>query len=462
MTAFESMSYKTHVPLAPLAPHPLPAGAADTRSVSDMTEAQVLPDVQEAVGEDEEEKGEKAAAAVGEWGRGGMGKTKTVPGSVAAMLEQGFLEVNVGGVDASSAVLGEGDDAHYLGHRDGGGYEILSTHFDSASPTVSSDEGGEDKKSGRKGDIGRAVGKEEDAGHEGGEAVPQDEGNDLVDTLLRQHRAAMLADAAAPSRADDALGRHGPPPMPQGQEMHSPAAEIVSLSPGAAVSGEGVKIEGSVESAKLRKAREEGAVGGEKERGEAEEDAEEDVPYEIRVVYVTDSTIGLRTTWPDGCDALQLCLCVCVCACARVKTALVHRSHRTHSIENAFCRGLAVSLSTARDCEGLCCRFEVVEEIFLATGELVADEAERPLPPEAKTETDTLSSRTGTPVPRSEAILRHDSPDALRQRSPDTKPESVDKRVHAPRAQDLGIEKGMLVRVIAKVRYIFVYTGMYM
>ena len=121
-----------------------------------------------------------------------------------------------------------------------------------------------------------------------------------------------------------------------------------------------------------------------------------------------------------------------------------------------------MSLSTARDCEGLCCRFEVVEEIFLATGELVADEAERPLPPEAKTETDTLSSRTGTPVPRSEAILRHDSPDALRQRSPDTKPESVDKRVHAPRAQDLGIEKGMLVRVIAKVRYIFVYTGMYM
>ena len=113
--------------------------------------------------------------------------------------------------------------------------------------------------------------------------------------------------------------------------------------------------------------------------------------------------------------------------------------------------------STACDCEGLCCRFEVVEEILLATGELVANEAETPLPPAAKPETDTASSRTGKPVPKSEAILRHGSLDALGQRSEDSLNESVDKRVHAPRAQDLGIEKGMLVRVSAKVRGKIIY-----
>ena len=39
-----------------------------------------------------------------------------------------------------------------------------------------------------------------------------------------------------------------------------------------------------------------GAKDADGERAEEEED----VTYEIRVVYVTDSTIGLRTTWPDG------------------------------------------------------------------------------------------------------------------------------------------------------------------
>ena len=44
--------------------------------------------------------------------------------------------------------------------------------------------------------------------------------------------------------------------------------------------------------------------------------------YEIRVVYVTDKTIGLRTSWFDGFEVIEelvlatgVCVCVCVCVC---------------------------------------------------------------------------------------------------------------------------------------------------
>lgn len=72
-------------------------------------------------------------------------------------------------------------------------------------------------------------------------------------------------------------------------------------------------------------------------------------------------------------------------------------------------------------------------------------------PPE-NTATDKVSALSGKVVPRSEAILSHGSPDSVRQRREDLQEKDLDKRVHAPSAHELGIAKGMLVQVVAKVR----------
>jgi hypothetical protein len=107
--------------------------------------------------------------------------------------------------------------------------------------------------------------------------------------------------------------------------------------------------------------------------------------------------------------------------------------------------------STVRDREGVGCRFEAVEEILLATGELVSEEAVQPPQSPENTAIETVSALSGKVVPRSEAILSHGSPDAVRRRE-DLQEQDLDKRVHAPSAHELGIAKGMLVQVVAKVR----------
>ena len=270
VAAFETMTYKTPVPLAPLAPHlPLPAAFADARSLNEMP------------------------------------KTETVPGSVASMLEQELMKADGGDVEASPEALrrdfGEGDDAqddaNYLSHRDASGFEIVSTQFDSASPTLSCDEVPEDRKN--------AISDQREAmwGTVSGEAAAQ--GNDLVDTMLRQHRTALHTDTAAPSRVDAAHGQHEPQ-MKAAQQLQqvgprAEAAQASSASPVPAVSGQEVRNAGG--RSPLGELQEEptGAKDADGEDADGEgADEEEDVPYEIRVVYVTDSTIGLRTTWPDG------------------------------------------------------------------------------------------------------------------------------------------------------------------
>ena len=75
-----------------------------------------------------------------------------------------------------------------------------------------------------------------------------------------------------------------------------------------------------------------------------------------------------------------------------------------------------------------------------------------PLQSPENTATDTVSALSGKVVPRSEAILSQGSPDAVRQRREDSQEKDLDKRVHAPSAHELGIAKGMLVQVVAKVR----------
>jgi hypothetical protein len=136
-----------------------------------------------------------------------------------------------------------------------------------------------------------------------GEAAAQ--GNDLVDTMLRQHRTALHTDTAAPSRVDAAHGQHEPQ-MKAAQQLQqvgprAEAAQASSASPVPAVSGQEVRNAGG--RSPLGELQEEptGAKDADGEDADGEgADEEEDVPYEIRVVYVTDSTIGLRTTWPDG------------------------------------------------------------------------------------------------------------------------------------------------------------------
>jgi hypothetical protein len=254
VAAFETMSYKTPVPLAPLAPHlPPPAAFADARSLNEMP------------------------------------KTETVPGSVAAMLEQGLMMADSGDVGEGDD---EQDDANYLSNRDASGFEIVSTQFDSASPTLSSDEVPEDRKN--------AISNNRQAmgGTVSGEAAAQ--GNDLVDTMLRQHRTALHADTAAPSRVDAAQGQHEAQ-MKAAQQLEqfgprAEAAQASSASPVPAVSGQEVKNAGGRSPLEEQQEEQTGAKDADGERAEEEED----VTYEIRVVYVTDSTIGLRTTWPDG------------------------------------------------------------------------------------------------------------------------------------------------------------------
>ena len=260
VTAFESMAYKTPVPVAPL-----PTQGSRLNGVALTASAAVAATIQEVDAQTAlEEEGVSGHASRSNQG---AEATSTVPGTVAAMLE------GIAGLD------GEDEDEDSDGFM--GQHNDFSEHFGSGSPTECHASASEDKEetleSLSNSDVNVSLGvqpslsvsspPQKSAGPH--TRAQQARKQPLSSAALSQ--AASLAAVSAPDiRSPSLVTAQGPVPAPPAVDA---GAAVAKTDPS---SGDGA----------------------------ADED-DETLGYEIRVVYVTDTTIGLRTTWGDGYEVVE-------------------------------------------------------------------------------------------------------------------------------------------------------------
>jgi len=369
VAAFQSMSFKTPVPLAPETGVLGLLGslrrseqlASSSASVSPVEAAATTVGEQgveeEAMLKDGNDRG---AAGAGVEAVQTPAQTQAVPGTLAAMLE-GVMDLDF--VDDED--------------EDEGVHDAFSMQFDSASPTPSGDEiETEDGKSAthhppqhhrpplESSPSDQPPLLQESVPISGGQASSSATGEPRAALRSRSSQTATAVDEQAQTSSILSLPLVTEPALPRSLGTNNIVETRHHFQQ------KGVKH-----------------PEAESQTAEAlEVDAEEEgLQYEMRVVYVTDTTIGLRTTWDDN--------------------------------------------------------FEVVEEINLATGDLTADQAQEEQSAPAAVDTSPAAVKsTGDGV----------EPSGGKQGPSEERQGKVDKRVDAPTALDVGIARGMLVRVKSK------------